>query len=164
MVATLYRKKPVEISAWRVHDLLTFNELERPALPKQVLDAVNNNVIIFHDDFVHIITLEGIMRGDWNDWLICGVLGEFYPCKSDAFERTYEEVDSILLDQDDRVVANLPYGCHCEIECMDEGFEPDGCVIDTFQPEHCIYAKHIDSKEKCKYWRQYDPSKYKKAE
>jgi hypothetical protein len=26
------------------------------------------------------------------DWIIKGVKGEFYPCKSDIFEMTYEEV------------------------------------------------------------------------
>jgi hypothetical protein len=26
------------------------------------------------------------------DWIIKGVKGEFYPCKPDIFENTYEEV------------------------------------------------------------------------
>lgn len=40
-----------------------------------------------------IATLEG---GHWvnlGDWIIRGVQGEFYPCKSDIFEATYERVD-----------------------------------------------------------------------
>lgn len=29
-----------------------------------------------------------------NDWVICGVNGEFYPCKPDIFEKTYmPEID-----------------------------------------------------------------------
>lgn len=37
-----------------------------------------------------IPTLEGEMRADFGDWIIKGVKGEFYPCKPDIFESTYE--------------------------------------------------------------------------
>lgn len=39
-----------------------------------------------------IPTLEGEMRADLGDWIICGVKGEFYPCKPDIFDATYEPV------------------------------------------------------------------------
>ena len=39
-----------------------------------------------------IATLEGVMRASIGDWIIRGVAGEFYPCKSDIFEATYERV------------------------------------------------------------------------
>ena len=42
---------------------------------------------------VAIETLEGTMFADAGDWIIRGVQGEFYPCKSDIFEATYERVD-----------------------------------------------------------------------
>ena len=35
-------------------------------------------------------TLEGQMEGNVGDWLIKGVAGEFYFCKPDIFEQTYE--------------------------------------------------------------------------
>lgn len=41
---------------------------------------------------LHIETLEGTMKANLNDWVIKGVKGEFYPCKPDVFERTYEKV------------------------------------------------------------------------
>lgn len=41
---------------------------------------------------IYIPTLEGEMRADPGDWIIKGVQGEFYPCKSDIFEATYERV------------------------------------------------------------------------
>lgn len=44
------------------------------------------------------------------------------------------------------------YGCHCDLESMEDGFEPDGCVIDEGNPQDCIYANCGD-KWKCKYWR-----------
>lgn len=37
-----------------------------------------------------IITLEGTMKASFGDWIIKGVNGEFYPCKPDIFEKTYE--------------------------------------------------------------------------
>lgn len=39
-----------------------------------------------------IKTLEGTMEAVENDWIIKGINGEFYPCKPDIFEKTYEEV------------------------------------------------------------------------
>jgi len=39
-----------------------------------------------------IPTLEGLHLGKQNDWIIRGVQGEFYPCKPDIFEQTYEPV------------------------------------------------------------------------
>lgn len=41
---------------------------------------------------IAIGTLEGTMRADLGDYVIRGVKGEFYPCKPDIFEATYEEV------------------------------------------------------------------------
>jgi hypothetical protein len=37
-----------------------------------------------------IATLEGSMTVSPGDWVIKGVAGEFYPCKPDIFEQTYE--------------------------------------------------------------------------
>lgn len=39
-----------------------------------------------------IQTLEGLMQASVGDFIIKGVKGEFYPCKPDIFEATYEEV------------------------------------------------------------------------
>lgn len=41
-----------------------------------------------------IKTLEGDMRAEKGDWIIKGVNGEFYPCKPDIFEKTYEKVEA----------------------------------------------------------------------
>lgn len=40
-----------------------------------------------------IKTLEGIMTASYGDWVIKGVNGEFYPCKPDIFEKTYEPAE-----------------------------------------------------------------------
>lgn len=40
-----------------------------------------------------IQTLEGVMEASVGDYIIKGVNGEFYPCKPDIFEKTYEAAD-----------------------------------------------------------------------
>ena len=40
----------------------------------------------------YIPTLEGDMKASIGDYIIKGVNGEFYPCKPDIFDKTYEEV------------------------------------------------------------------------
>ncbi len=39
---------------------------------------------------LYIITLEGEMHVSEGDYVIKGVQGEFYPCKPDIFEQTYD--------------------------------------------------------------------------
>lgn len=41
---------------------------------------------------LRIGTLEGTMTAQLGDYIIRGINGEFYPCKPDIFEKTYEEV------------------------------------------------------------------------
>lgn len=43
-------------------------------------------------EYINIATLEGAMRANIGDYIIKGVNGEFYPCKPDIFEKTYEAV------------------------------------------------------------------------
>lgn len=42
------------------------------------------------DQEIEINTLEGAMTAKPRDWIIRGIQGEFYPCKPDIFEATYE--------------------------------------------------------------------------
>lgn len=44
-------------------------------------------------NFIEIETLEGTMQASPGDYIIKGVQGEFYPCKPEIFEATYEAVD-----------------------------------------------------------------------
>ena len=43
-------------------------------------------------NYLIIQTLEGQHIADINDYIICGIKGEFYPCKPEIFEETYELV------------------------------------------------------------------------
>lgn len=42
---------------------------------------------------VYIETLEGKMLASYGDYIIKGVNSEFYPCKPDIFEKTYDKAD-----------------------------------------------------------------------
>lgn len=85
-----YRKKPVEIEA-------------RQLTPESLRDIKRwiGAPARIHTDGVPlgmpvklaIDTLEGVMLADFNDWIIRGVLGEFYPIKPEIFEATYESAE-----------------------------------------------------------------------
>lgn len=47
----------------------------------------------FFNDKIEIQTLEGVITASVGDWIIRGIKGEFYPCKPDIFEMTYEKAD-----------------------------------------------------------------------
>jgi len=42
--------------------------------------------------YILIHTLEGDMVGSPGDWIIKGIKGEYYPCRADIFEATYDRV------------------------------------------------------------------------
>jgi hypothetical protein len=82
-----YRKKPVVIEA---HQVTVFN-LE------SVAEWCGGQVVRGTADAKHrliaIRTLEGVMEAAVGDYVIRGIKGEFYPCKPDIFEATYEEAE-----------------------------------------------------------------------
>ena len=86
-----YKKKPVTIDAWRVSDIQKTLNREEP-LPSLVKAAFSKGVIKRSGRFLIIETLEGMMNAQMDDMLICGIGGEFYPCKPDIFIASYEEV------------------------------------------------------------------------
>lgn len=55
----------------------------------EVFNFVGLKVNTVDKDLI-ISTLEGKMKADIGDYIIKGVKGEFYPCKPDIFEMTYD--------------------------------------------------------------------------
>ena len=85
----MYRKKPVVISAVRFED--TPDSLV--AIGRMGLDPI---VVSYAEPAAPILTiktLEGVMSANVGDYVIRGVKGEFYPCKSDIFLQTYEPAE-----------------------------------------------------------------------
>ncbi len=83
-----YRKKPVVIEALKYQAELGNNRVVN-WLAQQ---GANISDWLFFDGEITIPTLEGKMKVSDGDWIIKGVKGEFYPCKPDIFEATYEPV------------------------------------------------------------------------
>jgi len=80
-----FRKKPVVIEAeqfvvWNTNKIPPFVTILGVTYP------------ITKDATIMVPTLEGQHIASNLDWIIKGVKGEFYPCKPDVFEMTYEAV------------------------------------------------------------------------
>ena len=93
-----YRKKPVVI------DAIQLTRASAVKVYEWVHDckAIKTDMDLYRwDDYLSIIerkgmkipTLEGEMTASMGDYIIKGVQGEFYPCKPDIFEATYEVVN-----------------------------------------------------------------------
>jgi len=82
MTIQKFRKKPVEIQAIQY----TGDNGAEIGLFVGAADRNAQNQFLIH-------TLEGTMAADPGDWIIRGVQGEFYPCKPDIFDATYESVE-----------------------------------------------------------------------
>lgn len=89
-----YRKKPVEIEA------VQFSGYN----PGEIKEFAGESCMVEYYDVAYqagaepmrvcvtIHTLEGDMKVSPGDYVIKGVKGEFYPCRPDIFEATYEAI------------------------------------------------------------------------
>ena len=89
-----YRKRPVVVEALQIHGNVS-----------EIKEFIGENGDAHINDYawkaglgqpctvVTIHTLEGDMKAIDGDYIIKGVKGEFYPCRKDIFEETYELVE-----------------------------------------------------------------------
>ena len=105
-----FRKKPVVIEAvqWtgnnhrEMWDFLTGKK-------EDYMTDYDDNFYIDHSKIeggLVIRTLEGEHVASIEDWIIKGVNGEFYPCKPDIFEKTYEKAEEHPVMQIFKAMAN----------------------------------------------------------
>lgn len=92
-----YRKKPVEIEAVQYIAGSEIPAIEflggKPELGDCETDTAAYTMCHYDQSVrIKIKTLEGLMEVSDGDYIIKGVKGEFYPCKPDIFEQTYERV------------------------------------------------------------------------
>ncbi len=84
-----FRKKPVVIEAVFFNGTSESIEEISQWMGEQyagsACDSENPN-----RSYLHIHTLEGRMTASPGDMIIKGVNGEFYPCKPDIFQKTYD--------------------------------------------------------------------------
>jgi len=86
VVMRTYVKRPVEVHAveWNGdNDVYDFLE-----------EWSNGNVRRDTRNLLLIQTFEGVMQAQIGDYIIRGIAGEFYPCKPDIFEQTYQVVET----------------------------------------------------------------------
>ena len=91
-----YRKKPVVIEAVRFIDCETSQ--------KEITEFVGQEAIWSqgpdeNPPLLLINTLEGKMHARPGDYIIKGIKGEFYPCKPDIFEATYDQMPNDLVQE-----------------------------------------------------------------
>ena len=87
-----YKTKPVEIEAQQ------FTQEEKDRVYSWILSQYQAVYPSFDKEgkpILKIQTLEGEMTANLNDYIIKGLKGEFYPCKSDIFEMKYEALTPI---------------------------------------------------------------------
>lgn len=87
-----YKKKPIIVEAiqllnddYSIEEYLKF--IYNVFITNDDIETVKN------DKHIRIQTLEGDMKASFGDYIIKGVNGEFYPCKPDIFEKTYESIE-----------------------------------------------------------------------
>lgn len=107
---TKYRKKPVVIDAWQ----LTKENVEA-GIPDWI-DTEQVSIFGEANAFAEIHTLEGTMQASYGDYIIKGVQSEFYPCKPDIFEQTYEVAGSVSnVEEDLPALSDLDLATKCFI-------------------------------------------------
>ena len=77
-----YIKRPIAIEALQ----WTGDNIE------EIMAFANKDIISFRGGSLYVKTLEGDMLATIGSYVIKGVDGEFYPCREDIFEKTYEQV------------------------------------------------------------------------
>lgn len=91
-----YRKKPVVIEAIQLNTADDFKKAKEWSGAEEDTEIKNCSQAYpegFDYPCLQIKTLEGTMTASIGDWIIKGVSGEFYPCKPDIFEKTYEPAE-----------------------------------------------------------------------
>jgi len=109
-----FKKKPVVIEAVQFINSADIHEF----CGDKVREPVGKN-------YLEIETKEGIMQAQKGDWIIKGVKGEFYPCKPDIFDLTYELAFEVS-------VSELPLHTHPDKEkaAVEAGIIDDHVIVD----------------------------------
>lgn len=87
-----YRKKPVVIEAMKL--TRNFADVIVDWIGKENIRLFSLGEFAEDACYIEIETLEGVMTAREGDYVIKGIKGEFYPCRSDIFEATYEKVEA----------------------------------------------------------------------
>lgn len=101
-----YRKKPVIVEAIQL--------IDNDEILAKISSFMGKAIMIDHSKrpiTLNIETLEGTMIATEYDYIIKGVNGEFYPCKPDIFEKTYEKAETGYAGTD-KLSEDIPKGTY----------------------------------------------------
>jgi hypothetical protein len=153
-----FRKKPVETEAmqwdgdntsdvvgWVLDSGGTARWRERTSNDEAAADGV------LACEHIAVDTLEGRTFAVVGDWIIRGVKGEFYPCKPDIFEATYDAVDPASPEEVTGVTVTLRALNDSDSGTCDWGGCDDEAVLARHDPAvgwlpvcgHHAYARHL---------------------
>lgn len=79
-----YVKKPILIEAIQI---------KRDNIPELIKFSHGDFEYIDGSSYCMVNTLEGTMQCHFGDYLVKGIHGEFYACKKEVFEESYELVE-----------------------------------------------------------------------
>ena len=92
-----YIKKPVQIEAIQLKEdniieVFDFLDGANYKETKSAEELEDFSKAMLEQGYIEIETLEGCMKASFGDYIMKGIKGEFYPCKSVIFIAIYEEV------------------------------------------------------------------------
>ncbi len=90
-----YKKKPVviEVIQWTGENKYEVEKFAGDKTSLSVNSIYRPQGHLPEDYILYINTLEGTMKAEIGDYIIKGIKGEFYPCRKDIFEETYEKLE-----------------------------------------------------------------------
>lgn len=99
-----YKKKPLIIEAvqWTGDNLIEITAFLRKIPTEKIISEINSSELaqknwkehektLYHKG-ITIATLEGDMTASVSDYIIKGIEGDFYSCKEEIFNKTYESI------------------------------------------------------------------------
>lgn len=92
----IYKRKPVEVEVvqWNGYNISEIEKFVGKSCKIEYQESQCSEYCSVTSAELVIHTLEGNMHASVNDYIIKGVKGEFYPCKPDIFNQTYEKVNT----------------------------------------------------------------------
>ena len=134
-----YRKKPVEVRAWKIG----FDGQE----PDWVRRAFDGGRIDWcpAGEGLYLNTLEGHMKAGIGDMLIEGVKGELYGCRADIFAATYEPAETTLADWHDELTR---FAALVRAAALEAAARVTGEFAQKWWSIHCASNKHMETTRK----------------
>jgi hypothetical protein len=101
-----FRKKPVEVDAMQVSEIITLGEAMGPGgMPEWLVQALSKDPetdegyraqsrLVAHESHVSVRTIQGQwIDAEWTEWIVCGAPDDLWPVDADVFAATYEPAD-----------------------------------------------------------------------